>query len=107
MLMLDRLVAEEPDSTCSFYAFSGPWSGVDAIRSLNDEQPAKIKNLFQGSNARTNYPGARALISQRDVTFQLHRYNLQTNDGKRTLRDVPVFAVHFPDALIERVWIER
>jgi hypothetical protein len=107
MLMLDRLVAEEPETTCSFYAFSGPWSGVDAIRSLNDEQPAKIKNLFQGSNARTNYPGARALISQRDVTFQLHRYNLQTSDGKRTLRDVPVFAVHFPDKLIERVWIER
>lgn len=107
MLMLNRLVATEPEATCSFYAFSGPWSDVDAIRSLNDEQPAKIKNLFQGSNARTNYPGARALISQRDVTFQLHRYNLQTNDGKRTLRDVPVFAVHFPDKLIERVWIER
>lgn len=107
MLMLDRLVAEEPNATCSFYAFSGPWSGVEAVRSLNDEQPAKIKNLFQGSNARTNYPGARALISQSDVTFQLHRYNLQTNDGKRTLRDVPVFAVHFPDELIERVWIER
>ncbi len=107
MLMLDRLVAEDPDTTCSFYAFSGPWSGVDAVRSLNDEQPAKIKNLFQGSNARTNYPGARALISQSEVTFQLHRYNLQTSNGKRTLRDVPVFAVHFPDKLIERVWIER
>lgn len=107
MLMLGRLVAEEPEAKCSFYAFSGPWSGVDAIRSLNDEQPAIIKNLFQGSNARTNYPGARALISQRDVTFQLHRYNLQTNNGKRTLSDVPVFAVHFPNELIERVWIER
>lgn len=107
MLMLGRLVADDPDATCSFYAFSGPWSGVDAIRSLNDEQPAKIKNLFQGSNARTNYPGARALISQSDVTFQLHRYDLQTSDKRRTLRDVPVFAVHFPDHLIERVWVER
>lgn len=107
MLMLGRLVADDPDATCSFYAFSGPWSGVDAIRSLNDEQPAKIKNLFQGSNARTNYLGARALISQSDVTFQLHRYDLQTSDKRRTLRDVPVFAVHFPDHLIERVWVER
>lgn len=107
MLMLGRLVAGEPDATCSFYAFSGPWSGVDAIRSLNEDQPAKIKNLFQGSNARTNYPGARALISQSDVTFQLHRYDLQTSDKRRTLRDVPVFAVHFPDHLIERVWVER
>lgn len=107
MLMLDRLVAQAPDTTCSFYAFSGPWSGVDAIRSLDKDQPAKIKNLFQGSNARTNYPGARALISQSEVTFQLHRYNLQTSDKRRMLRDVPVFAVHFPDRLIERVWIER
>ncbi|MCA6277475.1 MAG: hypothetical protein IM662_06925 [Phenylobacterium sp.] len=107
MLMLGRLVAGTPEATCSFYAFSGPWSGVEAIRSLNDEQPAKIKNLFQGSNARTNYPGARALISQNDVTFQLHRYDLQTGDKRRTLRDVPVFAVHFPDHLIERVWVER
>jgi hypothetical protein len=107
MLMLGRLAAEDPDATCSFYAFSGPWSGVDAIRSLNDERPSKIKNLFQGSNARTNYPGARALISQSDVTIQLHRYDLQTSDKRRTLRDVPVFAVHFPDHLIERVWVER
>ena len=107
MLMLGRLVNDEPDATCSFYGFSGPWSGVDAIRSLNEDRPAKIKNLFQGSNARTNYPGARALISQTDVTLQLHRYDLQTHDKKRTLKDVPVFAIHFPDHLIERVWIER
>jgi hypothetical protein len=107
MLMLGQLVADQPDTICSFYAFSGPWSGVDAIRTLNDDNPAKIKNLFQGSNAATNYPGARALISEGDVTFQLHRYDLQTSDKKRTLKDVPVFAVHFPDPLIERVWVER
>jgi hypothetical protein len=77
------------------------------MRSLNGEQPARIKNLFQGSNARTNYPGARALISQEAVTFQLHRYDLQTSDKKRTLKDVPVLAVHIPDRLIQRVWVER
>lgn len=107
MLMLGRLVSEDPDARCSFYAFSGPWSNVDAMRTLTDENPAKIKNLFQGSNARTNYPGARQLISQSDVTFQLHRYDIRTNDKRRTLSDVPVFAVHFPDHLIERVWVER
>ncbi|GGC12567.1 hypothetical protein GCM10011494_34240 [Novosphingobium endophyticum] len=106
MLMLGRL-AEDPAATCSFYAFSGPWSGVPALRTLNDDQPAKIKNLFQGSNARTNYPGARALISQETVTIQLHRYDVQTADKKRTLKDVPVLAVHIPNPLIERVWVER
>lgn len=107
LLMLARLVAEEPESECSFFGFSGPWSGVPAMRTLNEDQPAKIKNLFQGSNARTNYPGARALISQEAVTFQLHRYDLQTSDKKRTLKDVPVLAVHIPDPLIQRVWVER
>jgi hypothetical protein len=107
MMMLGRLVSEDPEATCSFYVFSGPWSGVPAIRTLNDETPAKIKNLFQGSNARTNYPGARSLISEDHVTFQLHRYDVQTENKRRTLKDVPVFAVHFPDSLIERVWIER
>jgi hypothetical protein len=107
VLMLTRLVSEDPEIRCSFYAFSGPWSGVDAIRTLNEDQPAKIKNLFQGSNARTNYPGARALISQEAVTFQLHRYDIRTADKKRTLKDVPVLAVHIPDPLIQRVWVER
>lgn len=107
MLMLDRLISEQPDMTCSLYGFSGPWSGVASIRTLNDDRPAKIKNLFQGSNAATNYPGARALVSQETVTFQLHRYDLQTADKKRTLKDVPVLAVHIPDHLIERVWVER
>lgn len=107
LLMLTHLVSEEPDILCSFYAFSGPWSGVRALRTLNEDQPAKIKNLFQGSNATTNYPGARAIISQEAVSFQLHRYDLQTSDKRRTLRDVPVLATHIPDPLIRRVWVER
>ncbi|MDS1135983.1 Z1 domain-containing protein [Nitratireductor indicus] len=107
LLMLTHLVSEEPGILCSFYAFSGPWSGVQAMRTLNEDQPAKIKNLFQGSNARTNYPGARAIISQEAVSFQLHRYDLQTPDKRRTLRDVPVLAAHIPDPLIQRVWVER
>ncbi len=107
MLGLERMIAEEPDMRCSFYALSGPWSGVASKRSLSDKNPPKIKNLFQGSNARTNYPGARALVSSELVTFQLHRYDIQTADKKRTLNDVPILAVHVPDPLMERVWIER
>lgn len=107
LLMLAKLASEDPDMLCSLYAFSGPWSGVPAMRSLNLDRPAKIKNLFQGSNASTNFPGARALISNEAVTFQLHRYDLQTADKKRMLKDVPVLAVHIPDPLIARVWVER
>ena len=107
LLGLDRLVSEQQDILCNFYALSGPWSGVNAKRTLNDRTPPKIKNLFQGSNARTNYPGARALISSEAVTFQLHRYDIQTSDKTRTLKDVPILAVHIPKDLVEKVWVER
>ena len=107
MLSLERLTLDEPKVKCSFYAFSGPWSGIESRRSLTDKTPPKIRNLFQGSNARTNYPGARALISTEAVTFQLHRYDIQTADKKRTLNDVPILAVHVPEHLAERIWIER
>jgi hypothetical protein len=107
MLGLERMIADEPEMRCSFYALSGPWSGVDGERTLSDKNPPKIKNLFQGSNAATNYPGARALVSAGTVTFQVHRYDIQTSDKKRTLKDVPILAVHIPDPLMERVWIER
>ncbi|MDE0173344.1 MAG: hypothetical protein OYH76_19100 [Defluviicoccus sp.] len=107
MLSLERMVAESADMTCSFYALSGPWSGVNSKRTLSDGQPPKIRALFQGSNARTNYPGARALVSSETVTFQLHRYHVSTADKKRTINDVPILATHVPNHLIERVWIER
>ena len=107
MLSLERMVSEEPSMTCSFYAPSGPWSGVDYKRSLTDKSPPKVRQLWQGANARTNYPGARALISAETVTFQLHRYDIQTADKRRTLHDVPILAVHIPEPLMERVWVER
>lgn len=107
MLGLERLISENPAMTCSFYALSGPWSGVESIRRLTEKQPPKIRNLFQGPNAKTNYPGARALVSTETVTFQLHRYHILSADKKRMIRDVPVLASHIPDQLAERVWIER
>ncbi len=85
MLGLERMIADDPNMRCSFYALSGPWSGASSKRTLSSKNPPKIKNLFQGSNARTNYPGARALVSAETVTFQLHRYDVQTANKKRTL----------------------
>ena len=107
LLGLERLTNEEPDITCSFYALSGSWSGVSTVRTLSEKMPAKIKNLFQGRDAKTNYPGARALISTEAITFQLHRYDIQTPDKKRKIYDVPTLAVHVPDRLMESVWVER
>ena len=107
MLGLQQLSIEEPNLHCHVYAFPGPWSGVHGKRTLSDSKPPKIKQLFQGSNAKTNYPGARKIKADDTITFQIHRYDLETGSGKRTIRDVPVLAYHIPGHLIERVWIER
>lgn len=107
MLGFENLVSEDPTIACHYYAFSGSWSGISSLRTLDNKEPPRIKNLFQGANKNTNYPGARKIVSDRVVTFQLHRYDIQTVDKKRMLRDVPVLAVHIPDQLIERLWIER
>lgn len=107
MIGLENLADEDPDMRCSVYAFSGPWCGVDARRSLDTQDPPKIKNLFQGRNAPTNYSGARKIYSDNTITFQIHRYDLYNSDKSRCLRDVPVLAVHFPEHLVRRVWVER
>jgi len=107
LLGLERLVSEQPDMECSFYALSGPWSGVNASRTLNKSTPAKVNNLFQGKNDNTNYPGARALASTKQITFLLHRYDINTPDKSKTIKDVPILTVHVPDHLVERVWIEK
>lgn len=108
MLILEKLAGEDPDLLCSVYAFSGPWSGVKARRSLDNGDPPKIRKLFQGRNYPTNYPGAREIRSQDAVTFQIHRYDLEESGrSKVLLEDLPVLAVYIPEHLNERVWSER
>ena len=106
MLELERMVNYNSSITCHFYAFSGPWSGVNSERTLTDDDPPRIRNLFQGSNARTNYPGARKLVSTELVTFQIHRYNFRTVERKLKFKDVPVMAVHIPKSMKTQIWVE-
>jgi hypothetical protein len=77
-------------------------------RSLNDA--SRIKNLFQGSNAATGYPGDRKILDRDRVTVQIHRIDLGADDGtdegsagRLLLEDVPVLAFHLP----ERLGIDR
>ena len=104
LLSLERILNEDANTPCSVFAFSGPWSGVDAMRTLSEKGRLQI---FQGKNVKTNYPGAKAIVSQDQVTIQIHRYNIRTFNKKRTIHDVPTIAVHIPEVLAERVWIER
>ncbi len=107
ILGLQKLSIGIPNMQCHVYAFPGPWSGVPMKRSLDSSTPSKIKQLFQGRNAKTNYPGARQIKAENTITFQIHRYDLVTESGTRTMHDVPVLAYHIPEHLVDRVWIER
>ena len=107
ILELQKLLISNPDMQCHVYAFPGPWSGVPMQRSLDGSTPSKIKQLFQGRNAKTNYPGARQIKATDTITFQIHRYDLVIEGSARKIRDVPVLAYHIPENLVDRVWIER
>lgn len=109
MLSIERLVAEDPCVKCSFYAFPGSWSNISSKRSLTKNAHPRIKNLFQGRNKRTNYPGARNIVSRNFISFQLHRYDIQTADKTQTFEDVPILATYIPDPLMTRInfWVEN
>ena len=64
-----------------------------------------IKNLMQGANAPTGYPGDRAIRDPLRVTIQVHMLTLraETEDGRRggpiLVDRVPVIAVSIPENL--------
>ena len=58
-------------------------------RSLDEND--KIKNLMQGSDSKTNYPGDRNIKSDKGITVQLHNIEIINNGNNlRTL------TIHFP-----------
>jgi hypothetical protein len=63
--------------------------GISRSRSINENN--NIKNIFQGSNAKTEYKGDRSVISEELITIQLHNIDIKDHPIKfRTL------AIHFP-----------
>lgn len=74
-------------------------------RTLNSEY--RIKNLFQGSNAPTGYPGDRKIRDKDRVTVQIHRVDLLAEGAGRTVTDVPILAVWVPAHLDQAVILER
>lgn len=81
-------------------------------RSLNEQ--GKIKNLFQGSNDATGYPGDRGVKDEDAVTVQIHRLDLRADDGTEEgdgaaviAQDVPVLAIWVPRRLDTSVILQR
>lgn len=108
--VLLAVAADEGQETCRVHMMSGH-STRRRRRSLNEA--GRIKNLFQGANANTGYDGDRAVRSD-DVTVQIHRLDLMTDDGtdegtsgRVVASDVPVLAVWVPERLDTSVIVQR
>jgi hypothetical protein len=66
--------------------------GNKRLRSIDDKN--KIKNILQGANLKTNYPGDRFIYSEDLITIQIHNIIIkESGENFRTL------AIHFPDNL--------
>jgi hypothetical protein len=65
--------------------------GLARLRSIDGSK--KIKNVLQGANANTLYPGDRFICSKDIITIQFHNIEIKESELKfRTL------AIHFPDS---------
>jgi hypothetical protein len=112
LLQIERILKRNRQATCDIYEMS---PGTRRERGLDASNA--IKNLMQGANEKTGYPGDREIRSADVVTIQLHllRLSADQDEGndkeakckKRTVvEDVPVVAVAIPEALRADVYAE-
>jgi hypothetical protein len=104
---LEEHAKDKPPLSCELYQMV---KGASRGRSLDAE--GAIKNLMQGSNANTGYPGDRAICDPQRVTIQIHTLTLREDteegrgSGPTVAEHVPALAVAIPkrmraDSLIE------
>lgn len=101
LLQIERALERDPSAVCDMYRMS---PAAQRFRGLDKDKA--IKNLMQGSNAKTDYPGDRAIRNERLITIQIHMLELRAerDEGKRqkaqvVAKDVPVVAVAIPEAM--------
>lgn len=93
LLAVARDVHEE---TCRIYLMGGD---AGAVRQRSVDRERRIKNLFQGKNAGTGYPGDRDIKALDILCIQLHLLDLNEEDqpaGSLATR-VPAMAVWVPE----------
>lgn len=102
LLQIERVLEKDPTAKCDIYQMSPTG---ERTRGLDKNQD--IKNLMQGSNEKTGYPGDRAIRSDSSVTIQVHRLDLHKESKTHVVaHDVPVIAVSIPEKMRADVYLE-
>ena len=101
LLQIERELDQNPRATCDLYLMS-----KGARRERGIDSTKSIKNLMQGANPRTGYPGDRELKSPDHVAIQIHVLDLRAEKpsggasrGKVVAEAVPVIAVAIPERM--------
>jgi hypothetical protein len=106
LLQIERMLETDQAAICDIYQMS-----PSAERSRGLDKNGEIKNLMQGSNERSGYPGDRAIRCESNVTIQIHRLEL-TKEGAKgknphvIAHDVPVIAVAIPEKMRADAYFE-
>ncbi|MBU0460271.1 MAG: Z1 domain-containing protein [Nanoarchaeota archaeon] len=94
---LNRYLQHNKSIKCAVYVMS---QGINGERGLSEKD--EIHQLFQGSNAKTGYPGDREIKKQDQITIQIRKLDLKDNKTKKIIfNDVYSLAVWLPDELGE------
>ena len=108
--VIGMYLQDHPTENCLVYLMSSKNENEQANinirnRRLNENGSNTIKQLFQGPNEKTGYPGARNIKGVNQVTIQIHRLhildsfgnNITDEEGNVLYEDVPTIAIWFPE----------
>lgn len=108
--IIGMYLQDHSHESCLVYLMSSKNENEQAFmnirdRRLNETGNNTIKQLFQGANEKTGYPGARNIKDENHVTIQIHRLHILDSfgndiideDGNIQYNDVPTIAIWFPE----------
>ena len=109
--LIMRHINNANDEASQVYVINSRKESGQIIQTIRDRRLDKsnkeIQQLFQGSNAKTNYPGDRFIRNSNQVSIQIHRLHIKDSNGADVLddngniiyQDVPTLAIWLPQRI--------
>lgn len=103
IVQLEAIQKDHPHETCAVYRMRPSERSTRGLTAKDDS----IKQVFQGPNATTKYPGDRGVHAESGISLQVHTFDL-TDDQDKTIRavDVPVLATWVPKRLAKGWYVQ-